>query len=116
MTGTPIQRLKIEGRFFVILPAEEYEALVRSANELSQRLLTPVEASSAMPVLREGESQLRSWRKHRGLTLEKLASMVGSHKVNLSTLERGKQKGTVETWRRVAEALNVTIEEILPSS
>ena len=113
---TPVQRLKIAGKFYVIMPAQEYEVLARSVGELSQRLRAPIEASPAIPVASEGESSLRTWRKHRGLTLEKLGLIVGSHKVNISALERGKQKGTIKTWRKLAEALNVPLDDILPLS
>ena len=111
---TPTQRIKISGKFYVILPATEYETLMRSVSELSDCLRFPVDALLASPVIGEGESRLRAWRKHRGLTLETLASMVGGHKVGLSDMERGKRNGTMKNWRKIADALNVSLDDILP--
>ena len=111
---TPIQQIKVNGKFYVIMPAQEYEALMHSAGELSRRLRLPIEAALAAPVFSEDESPLRTWRKHRGLTLEQLALLVGSHKVNISALERGKQEGTMKNWRKLAKALNASLDDILP--
>ena len=111
---TPIQMLKIGGESYVIMPVQEYEALMHSAGELSRRLRTPIEVSSAMPVFSDGESRLRTWRKHRGFTLEQLALLVDGHKSNLSDLERGKEGGTRKTWQKLAKALNVSLEDIQP--
>ncbi len=61
-----------------------------------------------------GENALRAWRAYRGLTLEALADRVGSSKSALSDMENGKAQGKPELWRKLAEALNVTVDEILP--
>ncbi|MBX9861039.1 MAG: helix-turn-helix transcriptional regulator [Sphingomonas sp.] len=62
----------------------------------------------------KGENALRAWRSYRGMTLEALAEQTGSRKSALSDLENGKAQGKPALWRKLADALNVTVDEILP--
>jgi transcriptional regulator with XRE-family HTH domain len=59
-----------------------------------------------------GESPLRAWRKHRGLTLKVLAERVGSTHAHLSNVERNKRSANVELWRKLAMELNVSLEDM----
>jgi len=58
----------------------------------------------------EGESPIKLWREHRGLTQQALADMCGISKPYLSQLESGKRQGTIETLTVVARALDVSLE------
>lgn len=49
---------------------------------------------------------LRDWRKDRGLTLEQLASRIGSTGATVSRLERGQQPYSQPLLEALAEALN----------
>lgn len=62
----------------------------------------------------QGENALRAWRNYRGMTLETLAEQTGSRKSALSDIENGKANGKPALWRKLAEALNVTVDEIMP--
>lgn len=48
---------------------------------------------------------IRQWRKHRQLTLEKLADRIGITASALSMLERGQRAYTQDTLEKLAEAL-----------
>lgn len=63
--------------------------------------------------LAAGESPLRVWREHRDLTQEVLASRAGIKKAYLSQLESGHRKGTVDTMRKLAAALDIDYDELL---
>jgi transcriptional regulator with XRE-family HTH domain len=57
---------------------------------------------------------IRQWRKHRGLTLEKLAARLNDMAPsNLSMLERGKRGYTQETLERIAEELQTDAASLL---
>jgi len=58
----------------------------------------------------EGESPIKLWREHRGLTQQELADRVGISKPYLSQIESGKRQGTVETLSAIARALDVSLE------
>ena len=114
---TPIQRLKVGGQFYVFMPFDEYQALAKSASALSKALTEPEnvhEFTSTVPVVKNGDGNLRAWRKHRGLTLDELAAMAGTRKSFLSQIENGNMLGRATLWRTLAEALDVSIEDILP--
>ncbi|MDY0093810.1 MAG: helix-turn-helix transcriptional regulator [Candidatus Vecturithrix sp.] len=58
----------------------------------------------------EGESPMKLWREHRGLTQQALADQAGISKPYLSQIESGKRQGTVETLSAIARVLNVPLE------
>ena len=60
----------------------------------------------------DGESPLRVWRKYREFTLDALAERVGVSKGYLSQIENGKKTGTLDLFRRLADVLNVALDEL----
>jgi len=58
----------------------------------------------------EGESPLKLWREHRGLTQQELADRTGISKPYLSQLETGKRTGTIETLAAIARALDIPLD------
>lgn len=57
-----------------------------------------------------GESPIKLWRVHRGLTQQELAKQVGISKPYLSQIETGKRQGTVETLSAIARSLAVPLD------
>jgi DNA-binding XRE family transcriptional regulator len=57
-----------------------------------------------------GESPVKLWREHRGLTQQELAKRVGISKPYLSQIETGKRQGTVETLSAIARSLDVPLD------
>lgn len=61
--------------------------------------------------------ELKKYRKVARLTLEQLASKSGVDKTLISRLERGQRQGArYETIVRLARALNLEPEELMPVS
>ena len=58
----------------------------------------------------EGESPVKLWREHRGLTQQQLADAAGISKPFLSQIESGKRKGTIETLSAIARSLGVPLD------
>ena len=81
----------------------EFHAAYRAGREF----LVPAE------ILRRelaGESPIKLWRDHRGLTQQELADRAGISKPYLSQIESGKRQGTVETLAAIARALEVPLD------
>ena len=81
------------------------------------RALRENEADETVPgevvhAILDGTPPLRAWRQHRRLTLDELAARVGVSKGCLSQIENGRRSGTVDHARRVAAALDVTLEDL----
>jgi DNA-binding XRE family transcriptional regulator len=103
---------------------EEYGRLVESAedaadarevDEIKRRLATgEEELIPAVVVDRtiDGENKLRVWREYRGMSARELAEATDLAPPYISQLETGKREGTIETFKKVAAALRVDIDDI----
>jgi len=77
-----------------------------------QELLTPEEVRAALAA----PTPLAFWREKRGLTQKALAEQVGIVQSYLSELEAGRKKGDPARFRRLARALRVRMEDLVPES
>jgi DNA-binding XRE family transcriptional regulator len=69
-----------------------------------------------MPVLRriiDGESPVKVIREWRGLTQAGLARRAGLHRVQLHDIETGKSRGSVDTLKAIAVALDVGMDDVV---
>ena len=112
------------GEEMVILSRVEYDRLLDAAGLASDvvafdeavRALESGE-EEALPAafvnaMLEGESLVRLWRKHRGMTLEALAQATGLSRPYLSQIETGKRVGGIDTLTLIALALGVTLDDL----
>lgn len=112
------------GEEMVILSRVEYDRLLDAAGLASDvvafdeavRALESGE-EEALPAafvkaMLEGESLVRLWRKHRGMTLEALAQATGLSRPYLSQIETGKRVGGIDTLKLIALALGVTLDDL----
>ena len=112
------------GERLVVLPEADYPALVSAAEDAAdgdavdtfrQKLLAGQEElvpSTIADRLLDGENRIRVWREHRGLTAKDLADKAGLAPAFLSQIETGKREGAVETLRKIAAALTVTLDDL----
>ena len=59
-----------------------------------------------------GETPVKLWREHRGLSLTALAEKAEIGKGYLSQIESGSRKGTVQTLRKLAAALEGDLDDL----
>ena len=112
------------GDRMVLIPFEEYERLVEAAedaadardvDEIKRRLATGEEElipAEVVDRIIDGENKLRVWREHRGMSAKELADATGLAAPYISQLETGKREGTIETFKKLAAALRVDIDDI----
>jgi DNA-binding XRE family transcriptional regulator len=62
----------------------------------------------------QGSTRPRAWREHKGLTLQALADAAGLSKAYVSQIEGGKRIGTAATLKKLAAALNVPVDALMP--
>ncbi|WP_157014765.1 helix-turn-helix domain-containing protein [Mesorhizobium xinjiangense] len=113
------------GERMVVLPEGEYQSLLEAAEEAEdlaaihrfeeklaagEEELVPAEFVHRML---EGESPVLVWREYRGLSARALAEAAGISQAYLSQIESGKRDGTIGTMKKIAEALKVTIDELV---
>lgn len=102
-----------------MLPRSDYEDLV---DALAVRKVEAALAAGREELLSAEEAAaflatpapLAFWRKKRGETQSQLAADVGVSQNFLSDLERGKAKGEVTLYAKLAQRLGVQIEDLVP--
>ncbi|MCZ8085177.1 MAG: helix-turn-helix transcriptional regulator [Rhodobacteraceae bacterium] len=92
-----------------VLDAEEGEA-VRQALRDGRDEAIPAEFANRII---DGESAVRVYRELRGLSRAELARVAGVNRVHLHGIEALKKSGSVATMRRLADALGVTIDDLI---
>ncbi len=60
----------------------------------------------------DGESRLKVWREHRGLTVRALADKAGVSASLVSEIETGKKEGSIATLKALARALRVDLDDL----
>lgn len=109
----------------VTIPREEYERLVALAEDTEDaaavarfraRLAAGEEElvpAAVVGRLLGGESPVRVWREHRGLTQSGLARASGVHRVVVADIEAGRRGGSVKSLKALAEALGVGVDDLV---
>lgn len=60
-----------------------------------------------------GESPIRVWREHRGLTQSALGRASGVNRVVVADIEAGRKGGSVRSLKALAAALGVRIDDLV---
>ena len=112
------------GDKMAVVPLEEYERLLRSAEELrdiraydkaihrlaaGQDEMIPAEFADR---ILDGESAVRVWREYRKLTVKELARRAKISAPYLSQIEGGSRAGSLPTMKALAEALRLDLEDL----
>lgn len=109
----------------VTITREEYQRLLEAAEDLAdiaayERATAAIAAgddelipSEYVDRIIDGESPLRVYREFRGLTQSALAAASGVNRVQVADIEAGRGSGSVETFRKLAQALNLSIDDLV---
>ncbi len=105
----------------VTIPREEYDRLREAAEELADILAFDQAMqdrdegipSDVMRRILQDEHPVRVFRDWRGMTAAELGRRSGVHPVMVHEIETGKKRGSVETVKRLAEALGVRVDDLV---
>ncbi len=61
-----------------------------------------------------GEHPVRIWREHRSLSQEQLAGNARIARSYLAEIEGGKKPGSLDAYRKLANALGLTVDDLMP--
>ena len=98
--------------------AEDDFADLRAALAVRERIDAGTEELVPAAVadrLIEGASPLKVWREHRALSQSALARASGANRVQIADIEADRAAGSVRTLRALADALGVTVDDLLPA-
>lgn len=108
-----------------VLPEEEFRRIVEAAEDAADsaaiaryRAQLASGEEEAVPAemvkrLLDGESPVKVWRDHRGLSARALAEKAGLSQAHVSQIESGKREGSINALKSIAEALGVGIEDLV---
>src|ERR1700712_1058894 len=120
-----VQFVEIAGQKMAMLPFADYERLIDIVEDKAD-ISAAVQAEQRRDAGEEylhvemvdqilaGESALKVWRKFRSLTLAEVSKASGSQQSMLSRIENGQLQGRPGLWRKLADTLNVSVDDILP--
>ncbi|WP_108395748.1 helix-turn-helix transcriptional regulator [Devosia submarina] len=105
----------------ITIPRAEYDRLREAAEDLADiqaydRAMAAGEESFPSEVVDrivDGESPLRVFRELRGLSQTALSAASGVNRVQIADIESGRRSASVETFRKLAQALNLTIDDLV---
>lgn len=103
-----------------MVPRQDYDALLARIEDLED-ILAAREASGgeALPmeyarrIIMDEAHPVRVWREYRGLTVRALAERAGMQPGYVSEIESGKKTGSVDAYRKLAAALETTVDALV---
>ena len=93
-----------------LIDARDHAAAMRDIAGGAMETLSGADVDSYLTAA----SPLAFWRRHRGLTQAALAGAVGIAQPSLAQAESGRRGFSVQVWAKLAKALKVRIEDLLP--
>ena len=120
-----IEKVTRKGKEFALVPVEHLQKLmddaemladVRAYDAAKSRLdrgddeVIPFEMVERRLA---GESPVRVWRDHRGLTQVELAKVSKVSRTMIAAIEAGHKTGGIATLKRLAAALRVDLENLV---
>jgi prevent-host-death family protein len=90
---------------FVVVPYDEYIAVVQRAQKKEKKVYFPHEVVEKTAV--EGKSVVRAWREYKRLSQKAVAAKMGITQAAYSQLEKSQDKMRASTIKKIAMALDV---------
>ena len=113
-----LQVVHVAGVACAIVPLKDYDALQEALEEAADaEALRLGHAEETIPMSMADrlyrENAVKVWRTHRGMTATHLAAAADISNSQLSAIESGDSSGSVATLQRIANALEVTVDDLL---
>ena len=109
---TDPQIILLDGKpAFAVLPWDAYEELTKYRDNAHHDIWFPQSVVEANAV-RE-ESLIKAWREYFGLTQKQLAERAGIKQPALARLETGKSTPRTHTLKKLADAMDLSIEQLI---
>jgi DNA-binding XRE family transcriptional regulator len=104
---------------YVVVPYAEFVRLIHSEQDLrDRRMAEDALAEEELPWftakrLLHGESPIKVWREHRGLSQRQLAEAVGVRATYVSQLETGRKQPSLQMAIALARALSLDVDDLV---
>ena len=120
-----IEKITRHGEVFAVLPMDELKKLMDDAEMLADvkaydavkaRIERGEEELIPLEIVERrlaGESTVKIWREHRGLTQEDLAKRSKVSRPMIAAIESKHKKGGIATLKKLAVALGVDLDHLV---
>lgn len=114
-----LEFIEHEGRRFALVPEATWEDIQGYIKRLlDEEAKTGNSATFSPPILVQaaisaGNSELRAWRRFRGLHSWQLAKRVGVTRAYISMIETGQRRPAADLLRRLAKELEIPLDALL---
>jgi len=106
---------------YAVLPYKEYEKLLQlaeDAEDISALMKDAKRDEERLPQafvkeLINSNQPLPIWRKYRGLSQQALAEKVNVTQAYIAQIETGKKEGGVKTLKKLANALSISLDDLI---
>jgi len=95
---------------FAVIPWDDYQELVKNYTPDESDIWFPQEVVEANVV--RGDSLLKAWREHLGLTQTEVANRAGMSQPAYAKLEKPDANPRTATLRKLAKALGISLEHL----
>lgn len=96
---------------FAVIPWSEYQALIKGHMETDERdIWFPNDVVKANV---RGDSLIKAWREHFGMTQGELAAKAGIKQPTLARMEKPDATPRQSSLRKLAEAMEITVEQLM---
>ena len=96
---------------FAVIPWDEYKQLLR--NQIKTDDADVWFPNDVVKANVRGDSLVKAWREHLGLTQEELAKRAGIKQPSLARLENAESNPRKSTLKKLADAMNISIEQLI---
>jgi DNA-binding XRE family transcriptional regulator len=108
-------------RQYAIVPADTYALLLEKAEMLDdikaydEALASDDELipSEVVNRLIDGENKIKVWREYRGMSQAVLADKACIAQATVAQMEGGKRVGSIAVIKKIAEVLNVDLDDLV---
>ena len=119
-----IEKITRHGEVFAVLPMDELKKLmddaamladVKAYDAVKARIERGEEELIPLEIIERrlaGESTVKIWREHRGLTQEDLAKRSKVSRPMIAAIESKHKKGGIATLKKLAGALEVDLDHL----
>lgn len=110
-----------DGKKYAIIPMSEYEQMqeaLEAMKDIASYKTAKAVDEEAFPMslydaIDNGENPVRMFREYRNMKTKALAEKAGLSEAFVSQIESGKRGGSTESIKAIAEALNVSIDDLI---
>lgn len=96
---------------YAVVPWETYQVLLKSCMIDEDDVLLPHEVVVAVNL--HGDSLIKAWREHLGLTQKELAERAGLKPQSIARMEKPDNTPRRDTLKKLADAMGIDVEQLI---